>query len=237
MTLILDCYRQITKKLDRKSNSIIATDGLIFTGVQLQDSDGFFMGDIQMFLIADTPDEAFFICTKYSKDCAGSNVEKKKIHATGSSLESSEQISSANNDKSSRESLARPIQIIQKLSTDTNDNFQLNSNQSTLINSIRSETSLASDADNIELNIDQSFFSKINETPSSLTKENRTSSGSISKSHKTTKSKKNHNRANRRSSGGADIYDYLDYTSDELNENENNDTEIETIGKTIYTIH
>lgn len=43
ITLIFDCTNQITKKLQRSSNPKIATDGLIFMGVQLDEEEDYFM--------------------------------------------------------------------------------------------------------------------------------------------------------------------------------------------------
>lgn len=81
MTLILDCERQITRQLKRRLGVKVAVDGLVLTGIQLQEEDGCFVGDIQTFLVANTPDEAFFICTKYSTSCSGSS------HSSGYELE------------------------------------------------------------------------------------------------------------------------------------------------------
>lgn len=72
MTLIVDCDEQITTKLQRTSGIRLPTDGLIFTGIQMLQEEGYYLGDIQMFLIASRPDEAFFMCTKYSPNCPGS---------------------------------------------------------------------------------------------------------------------------------------------------------------------
>ena len=76
VTLILDCNRQITRQLQREVNSKIATDGLILAGVQFSEDEGFFVGDIQLLMIANTPDEAYNMCTKYAPNCVGggSNV-------------------------------------------------------------------------------------------------------------------------------------------------------------------
>lgn len=98
MTLIVDCNRHITKPLRRSVAVRLPTDGLIFTGIQVDDDggeDGMFIGDLQMFLIADRPDEAFFICTKYSPSCPGTLTMSGNVHATGSSLESAELTSTA----------------------------------------------------------------------------------------------------------------------------------------------
>lgn len=81
MTLIVDCEQQITRQLKRRLGVKIAVDGLVLTGIQLQEDDGCFVGDIQTFLVADTPDEAYFICTKYATSCAGS------FQSTGYNLE------------------------------------------------------------------------------------------------------------------------------------------------------
>lgn len=72
MTLIVDCTEQITTKLRRTSGIRLPTDGLIFTGIQMLQEEGSYLGDIQMFLIASRPDDAFFMCTKYSPNCPGS---------------------------------------------------------------------------------------------------------------------------------------------------------------------
>lgn len=71
MTLIVDCLEQITTKLRRISGTRLPTDGLILTGIQMLQDEGYYLGDIQMFLIASRPDEAFFMCTKYSPNCPG----------------------------------------------------------------------------------------------------------------------------------------------------------------------
>lgn len=42
VTLIMDCNQQITRRLRREPGSVIATDGLVLTGVQLNEDDGFF---------------------------------------------------------------------------------------------------------------------------------------------------------------------------------------------------
>lgn len=72
MTLILDCEEKITRQLKRRLGVKIAVDGLVLTGIQLQENDGCFVGDIETFLVADTPDEAYFICTKYATSCSSS---------------------------------------------------------------------------------------------------------------------------------------------------------------------
>lgn len=43
ITLIFDCTKQITKKLQRTANPKIAIDGLIFMGVQLDEDDEYFI--------------------------------------------------------------------------------------------------------------------------------------------------------------------------------------------------
>lgn len=43
ITLIFDCTKQITKKLQRTANPRIAIDGLIFMGVQLDEEDEYFI--------------------------------------------------------------------------------------------------------------------------------------------------------------------------------------------------
>jgi collagen type V/XI/XXIV/XXVII, alpha len=43
ITLIFDCAKQINKKLPRSANPKLATDGLIFMGVQLDEEEEYFM--------------------------------------------------------------------------------------------------------------------------------------------------------------------------------------------------
>lgn len=42
ITVIFDCTKQITKKLPRSVNPKIATDGLIFMGIQMDEEDEYF---------------------------------------------------------------------------------------------------------------------------------------------------------------------------------------------------
>lgn len=42
ITLILDCDRQITKQLQREGSSKLATDGIILTGIQMAEEEGYF---------------------------------------------------------------------------------------------------------------------------------------------------------------------------------------------------
>lgn len=91
MTLILDCDETITRKLKRRLGVKIAVDGLVLTGIQLQEDDASFVGDIQTFMVADSPEEAFLICTKYTTNCSASyissgyNMEPQNIrYPTGS---------------------------------------------------------------------------------------------------------------------------------------------------------
>lgn len=91
ITLILDCTKQITKKLLRTPNPRIAIDGLIFMGVQLDEEEDYFMvkilaisqkafyndflqGDVQTLMIADRPDSAYEVCTKFAPNCSGSQT-------------------------------------------------------------------------------------------------------------------------------------------------------------------
>lgn len=69
MTILVDCITQMTKRLDRSITARVATDGLILLGVQLDEAQSFFIGDLQQLLIADTPDEAYNLCSKYSPGC------------------------------------------------------------------------------------------------------------------------------------------------------------------------
>lgn len=69
VTLIFDCNKQITKKLQRSVNPKIATDGLIFMGVQLDEEDEYFTGTVQTLLVSDRPDSAYEICTRFAPGC------------------------------------------------------------------------------------------------------------------------------------------------------------------------
>ena len=69
VTLLLDCVNKVVKRLEREIGKSIATDGLILTGLQLADDQGFFTGDIQMMAVVEKPDAAFGICSKYAVDC------------------------------------------------------------------------------------------------------------------------------------------------------------------------
>lgn len=69
ITLIFDCNKQITKKLQRSANPEIATDGLIYIGVQLDEEDEYFIGEIQTLFVADRPDISYDICTRFAPNC------------------------------------------------------------------------------------------------------------------------------------------------------------------------
>lgn len=84
MTLIVDCGQPITKSLKRRGGVPIAVDGLILTGIQLQEADGFYVGDIETFVVANTPDEAYFICSKYAPDCV---IEEGSSRTAGFEME------------------------------------------------------------------------------------------------------------------------------------------------------
>lgn len=71
VTLIFDCTKQITKQLQRKPGSKIETDGLILTGVQLDEIEEYFTGDVQLLMIADRPDSAYELCTAFVPNCPG----------------------------------------------------------------------------------------------------------------------------------------------------------------------
>lgn len=100
VTLVLDCNTQITRQLKRKPSSTIAVDGLILTGMQLNEDDGFFTGDLQLFMVANTPDEAYHICTKYAPSCAGS-ADYGSVHISTGVHSQSFQAGSASNSSSS----------------------------------------------------------------------------------------------------------------------------------------
>lgn len=84
MTILVDCTTQLTKRLDRSVTARVATEGLILMGVQLVETESFFVGDLQQLLFADTPDEAYNLCTKYSPGCSGSAGHSSGGSITGS---------------------------------------------------------------------------------------------------------------------------------------------------------
>lgn len=92
----------MTRKFDRGVASKVSTNGLILSGRQLNEDEEFFIGDIQMLLIVNSPDEAYHICTKYAPDCTNSqisrnsnNQEKYGSVSRSSSSRSSSRISSS----------------------------------------------------------------------------------------------------------------------------------------------
>lgn len=103
MTVLVDCATQMTKKLDRTITARVATDGLILTGVQLVEGESFFVGDLQQLLIADTPDEAYNLCTKYSPGCTAgfSSTRFTSEVSGGGSISSSAEVSRSSSSSSS----------------------------------------------------------------------------------------------------------------------------------------
>jgi collagen type V/XI/XXIV/XXVII, alpha len=86
ITVIFDCSKQITKKLPRSANPKIAIDGLIFMGVQLDEEEEYFMGEVQTLMIADRPDAAYEICSKYAPGCSGdSSSSSSRVEQSSSS--------------------------------------------------------------------------------------------------------------------------------------------------------
>lgn len=117
MTILVDCKTQMTKRLDRTTSASVATDGLILTGIQLVEGDNFFIGDLQQLLIADTPDEAYNICTNYSPGCNSSSGSISKVpmdHVVRSSVDgmrlSSLSSFSSRSESATRAASSSPIQ-------------------------------------------------------------------------------------------------------------------------------
>jgi len=100
VTLIFDCGKQITKRLPRSLTSRVMTDGLIFMGVQLDEEEEYFLGDIQLLMIADKPDAAYELCTKYAPNCAGSSQSSSR-QSSSSSFSSSNRGSSSGSSQGS----------------------------------------------------------------------------------------------------------------------------------------
>lgn len=95
VTLLADCGTPLTKKLDRSVNATVSTDGLILTGIQLIEGEKHFMGDLQQLLIADTPDEAYQLCTKYTPSCGGISVSSSSSRFTSEASSSGHAIASS----------------------------------------------------------------------------------------------------------------------------------------------
>lgn len=122
--MILDCVHQITRKFDRDVDSKLSTNGLILSGRQLNEDEEFFIGDVQMLSIADSPDEAYHICTKYAPDCSNgqssrhSNSQEKYSSGTRStsSRSSSRITSTRENNKKKKQNLSSAQDV--KKSTD-----------------------------------------------------------------------------------------------------------------------
>lgn len=111
--MILDCVHQITRKFDRGVHSKLSTNGLILSGRQLNEDEEFFIGDVQMLSIADSPDEAYHICTKYAPDCSNgksnrhSNSQEKYSSGTRlTSSRSSRITSTRENNKKKKQNLS-----------------------------------------------------------------------------------------------------------------------------------
>lgn len=99
ITLVLDCAQQITRKFERGEDSRVSTLGLILSGRQLKEDEEFFIGDMQLLMIANTPDEAYDICSKYAPDCrqnrqSGKNSSAKLTASRTSSRFTSTRINS-----------------------------------------------------------------------------------------------------------------------------------------------
>lgn len=89
-------------------DSEISTNGLILSGRQLNEDEEFFIGDIQMLLIADSPDEAYHICTKYAPNCSNGPISKhfdSKQNFSSGARSSSRITSTRVNNKKKKQSL------------------------------------------------------------------------------------------------------------------------------------
>lgn len=109
VTLNLDCTKQVTRRLERTLGSTIATNGLILTGVQMSNDDGFFMGDVQMMSIWNTPEAGYEVCTKYVTPCIDSSFygEESSRSSRNNVQRGSENRSTSRSKSSSRSASAR----------------------------------------------------------------------------------------------------------------------------------
>ncbi|XP_028360015.2 collagen alpha-1(V) chain-like, partial [Phyllostomus discolor] len=68
VTLILDCRKRVTQRLDRSDHPIIDTNGIVVFGTRILDED-VFEGDIQQLLFVSDHRAAYDQCEHYSPDC------------------------------------------------------------------------------------------------------------------------------------------------------------------------
>lgn len=112
VTLIMDCSKQITKKLQRSTTPRISNDGLIFMGVQLDEEDEYFVGEIQTLFVADRPDIAYDICTKYAPNCNGGSyrvINEQSVYSSSATETPRSSSSSQSNSRSSSSSSSSSI--------------------------------------------------------------------------------------------------------------------------------
>lgn len=147
--MVLDCTHQVTRKFDRGIDSKVSTNGLILSGRQLNENEEFFIGDIQMLLIAHSPDEAYHICTKYAPDCPNgqisrnSNSNQKYGSATKvTSSRSSSRLSSARgNNKKKKQSINHSFDVNSATDVASHSYSSYNQNERTVQENAASRSS------------------------------------------------------------------------------------------------
>lgn len=78
-TLILDCNQQISRYFPRSLNYSIPTNGFIVMGSQIGDEEQFFMGDLQILKITNTPGDSYELCNQHLPNCTVSFSSNDKI--------------------------------------------------------------------------------------------------------------------------------------------------------------
>lgn len=82
-TLVVDCTKQVTRRLERSPGSTIPTNGLILTGAQMTNDQGFFAGDVQLMAIVNRPEAGYEVCTRYATPCVQHGVVTVERYASG----------------------------------------------------------------------------------------------------------------------------------------------------------
>lgn len=82
-TLVVDCTKQVTRRVERSRGSTISTNGLILTGAQMTNDQGFFAGDVQLMAIVNSPEAGYEVCTRYATPCVQQGVVTLERYTSG----------------------------------------------------------------------------------------------------------------------------------------------------------
>jgi collagen type V/XI/XXIV/XXVII alpha len=122
ITLIFDCDKQITKRISRSLRSRISNDGLLFMGVQLDEEEEYFTGDLQLLTITNVPDSAYELCSKYAPDCTGGYVEESTYTAATTSRKNSSKSSGKSKSKSKSSKRKSRDRTMVRVNDESHDN-------------------------------------------------------------------------------------------------------------------